>query len=415
MEEALAIFGRTLPAESPAIATGLNSLGVIQLNSRDYAAARKNLAAALRIRRRALPKDHPDIAVSLFSLGLLQDKLHDFPSARTSFEEALAIRRKALPKNDLEIAGDLFSLANVQRELNEPAAAEKSFQEALTILRKVLPEENPAVASCLTGLGLVQRDLKDFPSALRSEQQALAIHRKVLPKNHPDIGMSLNNLGWVQMALGDYAAARKSLVEASSIFRKIEHANDPFLAIALENLAATDILAGADVGADIPLLYEAIEECHRVQLRMALNQAEPEQLATAVTSHLSLSALLNAAIAAKADVAPVYDWAVRVKGGVTAQQRLARKSATAPIRRQSSCSTACGRSTGRFWTCPSRTRRPASGLLPKLQIPESRRSRPSGPISSASSMRAAPSIEGSRPIAARTAVRSGRCSRTKRP
>ena len=40
----------------------LNTLGVAQLQLRDYAAARKAIEEALAIRRQALPPDHPDIA-----------------------------------------------------------------------------------------------------------------------------------------------------------------------------------------------------------------------------------------------------------------------------------------------------------------------------------------------------------------
>jgi CHAT domain-containing protein len=325
LQEALAILGRSSSKEDLAVATSLSALGTVQLNSGDAAAARKTFTEVVRIRRSVFPKDDLEIASSLYSLGTAQWTLHDFPSARASFEESLALRRKLLPNDSILVAGTVSCLGECQWQLHEPAAAEKSFQEALAVFRKVAPKDDPIIAACLSMRGLAQRDLKDFKSALKSEEEAVAIQRKASRPSDQNLGSYLNNLGWVQMALADYASARKSLREALSLFRKVEHETGQLVAITLENLAAIDILAGADVKADLPLLYEAAELCHRDQLRMALNQAEREQLAEAVVQHLSLSVLLNAAIAAKVEPGPVYDRAVQVKGGVTAQQRWARE------------------------------------------------------------------------------------------
>ena len=56
----------------------------MQLDLREYAAAKASHEEALAIRRKALPKDHPDIADSLNNLGSVQDELREYAAAKAS-------------------------------------------------------------------------------------------------------------------------------------------------------------------------------------------------------------------------------------------------------------------------------------------------------------------------------------------
>ena len=76
---------------------GLNNLGIVQDELREYAAAKQSHEQALAIRRKALPQDHPDIASSLNYLGAVQHELREYAAAKQSHEQALAICRKSLP------------------------------------------------------------------------------------------------------------------------------------------------------------------------------------------------------------------------------------------------------------------------------------------------------------------------------
>ena len=129
----------------------------------------------------------------------------------------------------------------------------------------------------------------------------MAIRRKVLPKDHSDIAQSLNNLGLVQWNLREYASARKSLEEALAIYRKVLPKDHPDIAMSLNNLGILVLEAGTGVPEDVARLEEATDLLQRDQLRLALSQAEQEQLATAIESHWSLSLLLSAALAVKAE------------------------------------------------------------------------------------------------------------------
>jgi CHAT domain-containing protein len=325
-EESLAIRRKVLPKDHVDIAKGLANLGLIQGDLRDYASARANMMESLTIFRRVLPKEHPIIAPALTTLGGLQEKLHDYVSARRSFEEVLAIRRRALPKDHPEIAATLDNLGVVQNKLGDLESARTSHEEALAIMRKVLPKDDLDLALTLNNLAQVQSALQDHTSASLSDGEALAIRRKILPKYHPDIAQSLVNLGDDQTRLHDYVSARKNLEEALAIRRKILPKDHPRIALSLTALGSSILVEGTHLRDAVTQLEEATDLYQKDQLRVALLQAEREQLATAAETHRTLSLLLSAALEAKMELGAIYERVLRVKGQVTAQQRWVREA-----------------------------------------------------------------------------------------
>jgi tetratricopeptide (TPR) repeat protein len=325
-EEALAISRKALPAGHPDIAQSLHNLGVVQWTLGEHAAARRSHEEALAISRKALPAGHPDIAQSLNGLGIVQGDLGEHAAARRSHEEALAIRRKALPKGHPNIAYSLNGLGNVQWTLGEHAAARRSFEEALAIWRKALPAGHPDIAQSLNNLGAVQWTLGEHAAARGSLEEALAIRRKALPAGHPRIAQSLHNLGLVQHGLGEHAAARGSLEEALAIRRKALPAGHPDIALNLHNLGAVVLATGKEVHEARAWIQEAITIRQRHLPRLALAQAEPEQLLAAGEARTSLDLLLSLTGPSGSDQAgAAYPLVVAVKGAVTARQRIARQ------------------------------------------------------------------------------------------
>ena len=75
------IFRKALPPDHPVLAPSLNNLGMVQVELREYAAAKQSHEQALAIRRKALPPDHPDIASSLNNLGVVQVELREYAAA----------------------------------------------------------------------------------------------------------------------------------------------------------------------------------------------------------------------------------------------------------------------------------------------------------------------------------------------
>jgi CHAT domain-containing protein/Tfp pilus assembly protein PilF len=325
-EEALAIFRKAFPAGHPAIAHSLSNLGAVQNQLRDFAAAKRSHEEALAIFRQALPAGHLEIAGSLNNLGNVQHHLREFAAAKRSHEEALAIRRHALPPGHSDIAQSLINLGRAQFELRDFAAAKTSFEEALAIRRQVRPPDHLGIANSLNNLGNVQHQLRDFAAAKRSHEEALAIRRHALPPGHPDIAASLTNLGIVQNQLRDFAAAKRSHEEALGILRNARPPGHPDIAASLTNLGNLSLASGIDGETAPPRLAEASDIYQAEQLRMAIAQAEPEQLATAVMARISLQLLIDATLTAGMPADTAYDRVVRTKGSVTAQQRWARQA-----------------------------------------------------------------------------------------
>ena len=214
----------------------------------------------------------------------------------------------------------------MQYELREYAAAKQSHEQALAIRRKSLPPDHPDIALSLNNLGMVQSELREYAAAKQSHEQALAIRRKSLPPDHPDIAPSLNNLGLVQSELREYAAAKQSHEQALAIRRKSLPPDHPHIAFSLRNLGLLGLKSGVGVGDAVPGLAEATDLFQAEQLRLAVAQAEQEQLATAALARISLGNLLSATLITSAEPASAYDRVVRVKGSVTAQQRWARQA-----------------------------------------------------------------------------------------
>ena len=326
---ALEAYRALVGPESAAVARTWHRIGRCRSARHDAGGAKEANEQALAIRRKSLPPNHPDIARSLGNLGVVQAELREYAAAKQSFEQVLAIFRKSLPPNHPDIATSLNNLGVVQSELREYAAAKQSFEQALAIRRQSLPPDHPEIADSLTSLGNVQSELRMYAAAKQSQEEALAIRRKALPPDHPDIAQSLNNLGNVQSELRMYAAAKQSQEEALAIRRQSLPPDHPDIAFSLLNLALQGLKSGVGVGDAVPRLAEATGLFQAEQLRLAVAQAEQEQLATAAMAKSSLGALLYATLITSAEPASAYDRVVRVKGSVTAQQRWARQARVA--------------------------------------------------------------------------------------
>jgi CHAT domain-containing protein/tetratricopeptide (TPR) repeat protein len=324
--EALTIMRKVVPPRHADIAAALNNLGNLQWELQEYSAAKQSALEALAIRRNALPKEGPDVAQSLINLGVIQGSLRDYAGAKKSNEDALAIFRKALPPDHPDLASNLCNLGFFQIALEEYAAAKKNLEEALAIRRKVLPANHPDIAAGLTNLGLCQQRLGDLAGAKASFEEALASLRKALPPDHPTISASLCILGAAQFQLEEFAAAKQGLQEAMAISRDTLPRDHPQIASYLLILGASDLAQGVDVGSAVHRLAEAQDILQFDQLRMAVVQAEPEQLASTAMAKLCLDLLIDASLATKGNVELAYDRVLRLKGAVTAHQRWARQA-----------------------------------------------------------------------------------------
>ncbi|MGO9813306.1 MAG: tetratricopeptide repeat protein [Isosphaeraceae bacterium] len=324
--EALETYRAVVGPESVEVARAWHRIGRCRSARNDAGGAKEANERALMIRRKVLPGTHPDLGRSLNNLGLAEGSLGNKRRARELLEEAVRLWWSSLESSSPLTAMGLTNLGTVQFELREYAAAKQSLEQALAIRRKSLPPDHPDIAQSLGNLGVVQYGLREYAAAKQSFEQALAIRRKSLPPDHPDIATSLNNLGVVQYTLREYAAAKQSHEQALAIFRKSLPPDHPLIAFSLWNLGRLSLRSGVGVGDAVPGLSEATDLFQAEQLRLAVAQAEQEQLASAALARICLSNLLDATLITRAEPASVYDRVVRVKGSVTALQRWARQA-----------------------------------------------------------------------------------------
>jgi CHAT domain-containing protein len=138
------------------------------------------------------------------------------------------------------------------------------------------------------------------------------------------LATSLTNLGGVQRALGRHKEALKSHQEALALFRKALPAGHPAIATSLTNLALSVMASGTDRRSVLGWLKEAAGIYQRHLSRLALAQAEAEQLRAAGPERRALD--LYVALAGEERAEQACSLVVASKGAVTARQRWARAS-----------------------------------------------------------------------------------------
>jgi tetratricopeptide (TPR) repeat protein/CHAT domain-containing protein len=325
-EEELAIRRDILPRGHPDIARCLCNLGQVQRDLGRHDEARKTLQEALAARRQALPEKHPDIARILTALAVLQRQLGQQEAARTNYEKALAIQRAVLPAGHPDLAVTLTGLGNLEHDLGRFEAARTHHEEALRVYRAARPRGHPDVATSLLCLGLAQRDLGQYEAARQSLQEALKIRRQALPARHPDIAASLVGLGTVHRQRAEHEAARRCYEEALAIQRQALPGDHPDLAASLTNLGLLAVLTGKDTRQGRDRLEEALAIHQRTLPRLALAQAEQDQLLTRNRARLALDLLLTLASRHPEQAERACSRVVAFKGAVTARQRWARQT-----------------------------------------------------------------------------------------
>jgi tetratricopeptide (TPR) repeat protein len=124
-------------------ANSLNNLGLLYNELCQYEKAEPRLLKAFEIRRKYLRADHPHLAVSINNLGILYFKQGNLDKVESLYLQALEIRKKSLGINHPDVASSLHNLADFyfsQRRFDE---AINLWDEALKISSKILGNDHP--------------------------------------------------------------------------------------------------------------------------------------------------------------------------------------------------------------------------------------------------------------------------------
>ena len=143
---------------------------------------------------RCLP-DHLMIAESLNNLGVVQMELREYASAKKqSHAEALAIRRKSYLPVLYRSRKASTTWASSNGNCVSTLRPSRVIRRPWPFAANPCSPDHPGIANSLTNLSFVCLELREYAAAKQSHTEALSIRRKSLPPDHPDIPNSLNNL-----------------------------------------------------------------------------------------------------------------------------------------------------------------------------------------------------------------------------
>jgi tetratricopeptide (TPR) repeat protein len=209
------------------------------------------------------------VASSLNTLGLVLDQAGKTQEATLAFRRALSTRERMLGTDSLPYAQSLTNLAlNYARE-NNITSAEALCKRALSVREKHLRQAHPLIGYSLHHLAAQKLRQGYADQALDYFTRAVRIFEKELPENHPQIGNSLSGLASAAIAMKKFDQAQELFERALKIADSEERKNDINIVSAASGLGLAYLSQNQSVKAEphIKRALKLIEE--NPQLRAA--------------------------------------------------------------------------------------------------------------------------------------------------
>jgi tetratricopeptide (TPR) repeat protein len=172
---------------------------------------------AADIDTKSLPADSPHIATDDVSLGVVLDELDRPKEALAHQLKALAILELHPKDNGKALRNALLDIANTYRTLKQNADAMRSYERALESAKSLLGPDHPEVADILNNMALAKLNTGDHAGARAAWTQALAIREARLGPAHPDVAKALGALAEEAFDRGDYKETVRLLARAVTI------------------------------------------------------------------------------------------------------------------------------------------------------------------------------------------------------
>jgi serine/threonine-protein kinase len=174
--------------DDPAVATVLNSLGLVYQSGGDTTRALETLERVVAIRRLD-PGDEPGrtLAINLNNLADLLVETGDLARAEGLYDEALGLVRDDVGPEHPYVAFLLNSRAGLHQARRDLAGARADQAEAVRIGLAAFGEDHPFTAVALHNLGAIERDAGRRDAARQAFARALAIRERTLPPDNPDV------------------------------------------------------------------------------------------------------------------------------------------------------------------------------------------------------------------------------------
>ncbi len=199
----------------------LNTIGVIQYYTANYAEALNTHSKNLRMAERVY--DTGQVIVAVANLGLVNRALSNYTEALEYDLKAINLTEKAniIPPLSSALAEAGFTY----RELKETEKAQQYFQKSLNIC--IQTGNKQGVATMLAALGQISADKKDYQQAFSYYQRALSVSKNT--GNIQTAAAILGNIGNVYKSIANYPTAidyyKKALIQFQKLGDKNNAAN----------------------------------------------------------------------------------------------------------------------------------------------------------------------------------------------
>jgi len=192
----------------------LNTIGMLEANRGDYAAAEDANRRVLARRTVAFGASHPKVADSLDNLGVVLHHTGRYAEARERYEWALALRVAALGPAHRDVGTSHNNIGGLLMDMGDDAEATRHMEQALAIYEGALGADHPDLAVPLSNLGELANRRGDPDRALDHCRRALALEEPRTTPDDPDLAYDLVCIGEAQLGRGAIGEARAVLERA---------------------------------------------------------------------------------------------------------------------------------------------------------------------------------------------------------
>ena len=173
--QAIDIWSRSLGAEHPFVARGIDRLAQVAARRGQLTRARTLYTRALTIRRKALGPTHPQVSYTLANLAAMELEARDYVTASRHIDEAIALYRQTGASDEPDHLARMLDLrGRLAAARGDVAGARASVSEALTERERVFGPAHPLTSETRAALARFDLMRGDGPHALA---EALAAER----------------------------------------------------------------------------------------------------------------------------------------------------------------------------------------------------------------------------------------------
>jgi len=243
-----------------------------QLHDGRTAEAMNSALRAVALAGRTYPADNVNVTTSLNNLAILYQAQGEFDKAEPLLLRSYTIRKKAFGDEDSGTAEAANNLADLYRARGLPEKAEPLYLSALSVFERKAGPNDPATATVVNNLAAVYESQAKFSKSEAFFLRALKVRETASGPNSPDTAGALGNLAHLYEAESKYAQAEEYYTRAFDIFDRAYGGIHPDAALILNNQAQL-YLGQRQFDKAEPILKRAITTFEKTKTNNSLGYA----------------------------------------------------------------------------------------------------------------------------------------------